>query len=64
MPLFIYKCLKCGYTKEILMLGRKRKKIYKCPKCKKIKMKRTYNGQGFIYRFKCGFNTRKKNKMI
>ncbi len=47
MPIFEYKCEKCGYKEEILERSSKPTK-HMCPKCKDIEMKKQFST------FSCG----------
>jgi len=40
MPIFEYKCQKCGYKFEELVLG---KEEIKCPKCKSTSLKKLFS---------------------
>jgi len=45
MPIFEYKCLKCGYKFEKLVFGKEK---IRCPKCGSKKIKQTFSDVFFI----------------
>ncbi len=45
MPVYNYKCEKCGETCSLIMsITEKETKKVKCPKCKSVKVKPVYSG--------------------